>query len=82
MNSILNKAPIQSYINIDTAKTMSHQIFHYTTTRSFILGAGLYYSVSIEKYWHIPLVILFPSAYAGYHTFKNKDAVRKYITEF
>jgi hypothetical protein len=82
MNTILNKSPIQSYFNIDTTKTITHQLLHVTPTRSFILGAGLYYSVSIEKYWHIPLVILFPSAYAGYHSFKNKEIIRKYINEF
>jgi hypothetical protein len=71
MNSISSK------INIDTSKVLSHQLF--TPSRSFLLGGGLYYSLSIEKYWHIPLVILFPSAYAGYHTFKNRDAVKKFI---
>jgi hypothetical protein len=75
MNSIVSK------INIDTTKTLTHQLLHVTPTRSFFLGAGLYYSISIEKYWHIPLVILFPSAYAGYHTFKNKEQVKKFIFE-
>ena len=71
MNSIASK------INIDTSKILTHQLL--TPSRSFLLGGGLYYSLSIEKYWHIPLVILFPSAYAGYHTFKNRDAVKKFI---
>ena len=78
MNSILHKTPI---INIDTTKIITHQLLHLTSTRSFFLGAGLYYSISLEKYWHVPLVILFPSAYAGYHTFKNKEQVKNFIFE-
>ena len=70
---------MNSKINIDTAKTITHQLLHYTPARSLFLGAGLYYSISIEKYWHLPLVILFPSAYAGYHTFKNREEVKKFI---
>ena len=81
MNSILSRTPIQSYINIDTIKTITHQLLHYTPARSFLLGVSLYYSISIEKYWHIPLVILFPSAYAGYHTFKNREQVKNFIFE-
>jgi hypothetical protein len=73
MNSIASK------INIDTSKVLTHQFIHFTPSRSFILGAGLYYSISLEKYWHVPLVILFPSAYAGYHTFKNREAVKKFF---
>jgi len=73
MNSIANK------INIDTSKVLTHQFIHFTPSRSFLLGAGLYYSISLEKYWHVPLVILFPSAYVGYHTFKNREAVKKFI---
>jgi hypothetical protein len=76
MNSISSK------INIDTSKVLTHQFIHLTPSRSFLLGAGLYYSISLEKYWHVPLVILFPSAYAGYHTFKNRDAVKKFIFDF
>ena len=34
-----------------------------------ILGAGLAYAVEQEKYAHIPFVILFPTAYAGYHMY-------------
>jgi hypothetical protein len=71
MNSMLSK------INIDTNKIITFA--HLTPTRSFLFGAGLYYSISIEKYWQVPLVFLFPSAYAGYHTFKNREEVKKFI---
>jgi len=64
---------------ISKATQFTHQFIHYTSTRSFLLGAGLYYSISLEKYWDVPLVILFPSVYAGYHTFKNRDQVKKFI---
>ena len=47
----------------------------YGATRSILCGAGLNYAVDAEKYLHIPLVVLFPSAYAGYHAYKNKDRI-------
>ena len=43
--------------------------------RNIILGAGLAYAVEQEKYTHIPLVILFPTAYAGYHAYMNRDCI-------
>ena len=41
----------------------------------FLFGAGLSYSVQNGKYWHIPCVLLFPTAYAGYQMYKHKDEV-------
>jgi hypothetical protein len=52
----------------------------YGATRSILCGAGLNYAVDAEKYLHIPLVVLFPSAYAGYHTYKNKDRIMWWIS--
>jgi hypothetical protein len=51
------------------------RISHYTATRSVFMGAGLAYCIQQEKYHHIPLIIIFPSAYAGYHTYKNRDTI-------
>ena len=44
---------------------------------SFLLGVGLSYCVETEKYSHIPLVLLFPTPYLGYHIFKNKDIIEQ-----
>jgi hypothetical protein len=62
---------------------MNTQIINQAITRvpehgiisSFLIGAGLSYSVQIQKYWHIPFVFLCPTVYAGYHIFKNKQDV-------
>jgi hypothetical protein len=50
-------------------------------TRSILFGGGLAYSVQQEKYHHIPIVLLFPSTYAGYQAFSNKDAIAKWLRE-
>jgi len=47
----------------------------YGTVNSFLFGSGLCYSIQNEKYWHIPLVLLFPAAYTGYQIYKNKDEI-------
>ena len=55
--------------------------FVYGTARNLLAGAGLCYSIENEKYIHIPLTIFFPSIYAGYNLFKNKDDVIKVIKD-
>ena len=47
--------------------------------RSILLGMGLSYAIETEKYLHIPLTILFPSAYAGYQAYKNRDDIVRWI---
>jgi hypothetical protein len=47
----------------------------FTTSRNVLLGAGLCYSVEHNNYSHIPLVVVFPSIYAGYHMFKNREKI-------
>lgn len=51
---------------------------HYTAFRSLLLGAGLCYAIGEERYHHIPVTFLLPSIYAGYHLYKNKDAVAEW----
>jgi hypothetical protein len=55
--------------------------FVYGTMRNMIGGAGISYAIEREKYMEIPLTIFFPSIYAGYHLFKNKDDVIKIIKD-
>ena len=45
------------------------------------MGGGLAYSIQQKTYDHIPLVVIFPSAYAGYQAFANKDAIAAWIRE-
>jgi hypothetical protein len=49
------------------------------TARNILLGAGLSYAIEQENRRHIPLIIIFPSIYAGYHAHQNKDALLDWI---
>ena len=49
------------------------------TTRNLFLGSGLAYAVQKEDYLHIPVIVLFPSVYVGYHSYMNKDIMAKWI---
>jgi len=49
------------------------------TTRNLILGAGLCYAVKKEEYLHIPVIVLFPSIYAGFQLFSQKDMVKGWL---
>jgi hypothetical protein len=60
---------------------MNTQFISQTITRvipngvitSVLFGSGLCYSIQNGKYWHIPFVLIFPSAYTGYQMYKHKD---------
>jgi hypothetical protein len=45
------------------------------TTRNILAGAGLCYAIQQEKYLEIPLTLITPSIYAGYHLFKEKERI-------
>jgi len=49
------------------------------TPRNILLGIGLSHAVEREEYSHIPLIVLFPSIYAGYHAHRNKDTLMDWI---
>ena len=51
------------------------------STRNILLGGGLAYAVQQEKYYHIPIVFLVPSVYAGYQAFNNKDTIAAWVRE-
>jgi hypothetical protein len=50
-------------------------------TRNILLGAGLCYAVKQEYYSHIPLIAIFPSVYAGYHMYENKEQLIKIVKD-
>lgn len=58
---------------------------HYTPARNVMMGAGLAYAFSEEKYMHIPMILLVPSVYAGYQAFNNRvkagDFVRSVVSK-
>ena len=56
-------------------------IAHFTPLRNILFGAGLCFSIQQETYWHIPAVVMVPSVYAGYQTFKHKDSVARYLRQ-
>lgn len=59
---------------------MKHGITYMVgTSRNILLGAGLSYAVEREEYSHIPLILIFPSIYAGYHAHRNKDTLMDWI---
>ncbi len=55
--------------------------FVYGTTRNLLAGASLCYAIENEKYIEIPLIIFFPSIYAGYNLFKNRDTLIKLVKD-
>jgi hypothetical protein len=54
------------------------QIQHFGAARNVLLGAGLAYAISEEKYTHTPVAFIFPSIYVGYQTYKNREAIANF----
>ena len=48
---------------------------------ALLMGGGLCHAVDQKQYTYIPLVVLMPSVYAGYHIYNNKYAVKKYLMQ-
>jgi hypothetical protein len=53
----------------------------YGTVRNILSGAGLCYALQNKKYEEIPLTLVFPSVYTGYHVYKNKEDVVRWVKE-
>lgn len=49
------------------------------STRNILLGAGLSYSIENKYYLHVPIIFIMPSVYAGYHVFKNRNAIVNWL---
>ena len=42
---------------------------------NMLIGGGLCYAMENEKYFHIPIIILFPSIFTGYNIYKNRREI-------
>jgi hypothetical protein len=51
------------------------------STRNILLGSGLAYAMQNEFYLHVPVIVVFPSIYAGYQMFSNKDNIISWINK-
>ena len=54
-------------------------LYTFGHVRSLLIGAGLAYAVEKESFTHVPIVILFPTVYTGYHAYTNKESISQWI---
>jgi hypothetical protein len=57
-------------LNIETIRLITRSSIH-----NLLLGAGICYTIQSKQYLHIPLVVLSPATYTGYHCYKNKEYI-------
>jgi hypothetical protein len=63
-----------------TPETTKHVInYMIGPTRNILMGMSFAYATEKQKYIHLPIIFLFPSIYAGYHIYKNKEAIKEWI---
>jgi hypothetical protein len=51
------------------------------TPRNVLLGGSLAYALERKEHMHIPLILFFPSVYAGYHLYTHRNAVAEWLRE-
>jgi len=54
---------------------ITHRLHVFGATRNLLAGAALCYAIQDSKYIHIPIILIFPSAYTGYQVFKHKEKI-------
>ena len=58
-------------------RTMRLSLYHFGPVRNILMGAGFAYAVEKDaSWWHYPLIFVFPTPYAGYNAFKQREAIR------
>jgi hypothetical protein len=53
----------------------------YNTLRNLFCGIGLGYAFQNKYYLHVPLIVIFPTPYIGYQSYKNRDNIINYVKE-
>jgi len=48
---------------------------HCSVLRNILMGATLCYAVEDKNYTHLPIIVIFPSIYAGYQAYSNKETL-------
>jgi hypothetical protein len=51
----------------------------FTTTRNVLMGAGIAYTITEDKLWHVPVVIIVPSVYAGYQVYQHRKEAARFL---
>jgi hypothetical protein len=70
MNTTAAQALVTRTLNLNTRNWVSN----------FLGGIGIAYAIEREKYWQTPIAFVFPSLYAGYHTYKNRETIFNKLT--
>jgi hypothetical protein len=68
-----------SKLTTESTKIVTNYVFG--TTRNVLLGSGLAYAVQNEFYLHVPVIVIFPSIYAGYQMYSNKENIISWINK-
>jgi hypothetical protein len=60
--------------------TQQSTYYIFGPTRNILMGASLAYAVEKkENYLYFPIILVFPSVYAGYHIYNNKEAIKEWL---
>ncbi len=61
------------------AEPVRVSLINRTWVSNLLTGAGVAYAIDSEKSWQAPIAWFTPSAYAGYHLYKNRAAITREI---
>ncbi len=55
------------------------KVQHFGPVRNVLLGGGMAYAIAEDKYLHLPVALVFPSIYAGYQAYKQRERVAGFV---
>ena len=70
---------LQSKLTTESTKVITNYVVG--STRNILLGSGLAYAMQNEFYLHVPVIVIFPSIYAGYQMYSNKNDIISWINK-
>lgn len=70
---------LQSKLSTESTKIITNYVVG--STRNILLGSGLAYAMQNEFYLHVPVIVIFPSIYAGYQMYSNKENIISWINK-
>ena len=56
---------------MNTQPIIKH-FFNFNMFTPVFIGIGISHAIEKEKYSHLPIALLFPGIYIGYHSYKNR----------
>ena len=67
-------------MSLKTIDTITQYLYGTGIVRNILGGAALCFAIQNRNYIHVPIILIFPSAYTGYQAYKHKENIVNWIS--